>query len=449
MEKRIVDTVNALMADKNWEGLRAAVTKLPYPDIAEVLAEVGKTERVLIYRILPRELAAEVAAYLEPDDLHFLIQQLSNAEARHLIASLRPDDRTFFLGELPGQVTQHMLNLLSPDDLREARELLGYPEHSVGRLMTPDYVAVRPTWTAEQVLGHIRQRGRDSETINTLYVTDERWHLYGAVDLKQIILAAPTVQVSDLMRTPAISLNAFSDQEIAVATMQRHDAFALPVVNTDGVLVGIVTFDDMMDVAQTEATEDFHLMAAIHGRKKSDTLLEVSVPAAICRRLPWLIITLFGGMLAGGVIQVFEESLTAVIVLAMFIPVIMDMGGDVGIQTATIVIRGLATGDISRENVLKCLMREVAIGISMGVICGVVVGVAGQIWQGVPKLGFAVGGAMIATMTVASFFGAFLPVIFDRIGVDPAVVSAPLITTIKDITGLVIYFGIASLVMGI
>lgn len=162
MEENKIHAVQAFLAERDWEGLRAAVTGLPYPDIAEILADVDKTERMLIYRILPRELAGEVAAYLEPDDLHFLIQELSDAEARHLIASLRPDDRTYFLGELPGQVTQEILNLLSPDDLREARELLGYPEHSVGRLMTPDYVAVRPAWTAEQVLTHIRQRGRDS-----------------------------------------------------------------------------------------------------------------------------------------------------------------------------------------------------------------------------------------------------------------------------------------------
>ena len=221
------------------------------------------------------------------------------------------------------------------------------------------------------------------------------------------------------------------------------------MVDTNGILLGIVTIDDMMDVAEEETTEDFHKMAAVSGKAMRDKLLQVSVPNAIRLRLPWLIITLFGGMLAGGVIQIFEEALSAVIVLAMFIPVIMDMGGDIGIQTSTIVIRGLATGDINRKNAAKCMMREIRIGISMGVICGIVVGIAGQIWQGVPMLGVAVGSAMIATITVATFLGAFLPVLFNRIGVDPAVVSGPLITTIKDITGLLIYFTIASLVMGI
>jgi magnesium transporter len=230
---------------------------------------------------------------------------------------------------------------------------------------------------------------------------------------------------------------------------KKYDLLSLPVVDHEKRLVGIITVDDVVDVIEKEDTEDFHMMAAVHGKTIKDKLLKVSIPNAIRMRLPWLIITLFGGMLAGGVIQIFEEALTAVIVLAMFIPVIMDMGGDIGIQTSTIVIRGLATGDINKKNAWKCLIREVLIGISMGVICGVVVGIAGQIWMGVPMLGLAVGGAMIATITVASFLGAFLPVIFERFRVDPAVVSGPLITTVKDITGLLIYFAIATLVMGI
>ncbi|MBS3985837.1 MAG: magnesium transporter [Selenomonadales bacterium] len=444
MEKRIVDTVNALMADKNWEGLRAAVTKLPYPDIAEVLAEVGKTERVLIYRILPRELAAEVAAYLEPDDLHFLIQELSDAEARHLIASLRPDDRTFFLGELPGQVTQHILNLLSPDDLREARELLGYPEHSVGRLMTPEYVAVRPTWTVEQVLGHIRQRGRDSETINTLYVTDERWYLYGAVDLKHIILAAPTAQVSDLMRTPAISLNAFSDQEIAVATMQRHDAFALPVVNTDGVLVGIVTFDDMMDVAQTEATEDFHRAAAI--APLEDVYTATGIVPLVKKRMGWLLGLIIVNLMSSGVIAVFEETLSATIALAFFMPLLIDSGGNIGSQAATMMIRGLVTGDLTLGRWATTLAKEAAVGGLLGLLMGGAAAVLG-FYRGGYELALVIGLTMVLMAVMSNLVGAALPFVFKRLRIDPAVASGPLITTVADTVGLVIYFTIARMVL--
>jgi len=444
VEKRIVDTVNALMADKNWEGLRAAVTKLPYPDIAEVLAEVGKAERVLIYRILPRELAAEVAAYLEPDDLHFLIQELSDAEARHLIASLRPDDRTFFLGELPGQVTQHILNLLSPDDLREARELLGYPEHSVGRLMTPDYVAVRPTWTAEQVLGHIRQRGRDSETINTLYVTDERWYLYGAVDLKHIILAAPTAQVSDLMRTPAISLNAFSDQEIAVATMQRHDAFALPVVNTDGVLVGIVTFDDMMDVAQTEATEDFHRAAAI--APLEDVYTATGIVPLVKKRMGWLLGLIIVNLMSSGVIAVFEETLSATIALAFFMPLLIDSGGNIGSQAATMMIRGLVTGDLTVGRWATTLAKEAAVGGLLGLLMGGAAAVLG-FYRGGYELALVIGLTMVVLAIMSNLVGAALPFVFKRLRIDPAVASGPLITTVADTVGLVIYFTIARMVL--
>jgi len=444
VEENKTHIVKAFLAEKDWEGLRAAITGLPYPDIAEVLAHVDKPERVLIYRILPRELAAEVAAYLEPDDLHFLIQELGDAEARHLIASLRPDDRTYFLGELPGQVTQHMLNLLSPEDLLEARELLGYPEHSVGRLMTPDYVAVRPTWTAEQVLGHIRHRGRDSETINTIYVTDDRWYLLGVLDLKHIILAAPQALVSELVRTSAVSLNACSDQELAVTTMQRHDAFALPVVDTDGVLVGIVTSDDMMDVAQVEATEDFHRAAAI--APLDDVYTATGIVALVKKRMGWLLGLVIVNLMSSGVIAVFEETLAATIALAFFMPLLIDSGGNIGSQAATMMIRGLVTGDLTIGRWARTLAKEAAIGGLLGLLMGAAAGVLG-FYRGGYELGLVVGLTMVILAVLSNLVGTALPFAFHRLRIDPAVASGPLITTVADTVGLVVYFTIARIVL--
>lgn len=436
---------------KDLISLRQKLKELDSFQIAATIEDLPKPNDVFLFRLLPRELAKEIFKHLSHDKQEEIVESFAKnlGEITNLLNDLDPDDRTAFLEELPGEVTQKLLQCLSEQERSIAIKLLGYPEDSIGRLMTPEYVSVKPSFTIAKTLDHIRKFGQDSETLNNIYVVDDNHVLIDEIRIKEIILASPEKLISDLMDYRFVALRPDEDQEKAIRTFSDYDRVALPVVDTNGILLGIVTIDDMMDVAEEETTEDFHKMAAVSGKSMRDKLLQVSVPNAIRLRLPWLIITLFGGMLAGGVIQIFEEALSAVIVLAMFIPVIMDMGGDIGIQTSTIVIRGLATGDINRKNAAKCMMREIRIGISMGVICGIVVGIAGQIWQGVPMLGFAVGSAMIATITVATFLGALLPVLFNRIGVDPAVVSGPLITTIKDITGLLIYFTIASLVMGI
>lgn len=442
--EKALAAVKALTAAKNWDGLREAVRRLPLPDLADLLADVGKADRVLVYRILPKELAAEVAAYLDPDDLHFLIQELGDAETRHLISSLRPDDRTYFLGELPGQVTQQILNLLDPEDLREARELLGYPERSVGRLMTPDYVAVRPAWTCEQVLAHIRHRGRDSETIHTIYVTDDRWMLLGALDLKHVILAAPTTPVSQVMHAPAISLQAWADREQAVAAIQRHDAFALPVVDAEGVLLGIVTSDDIMDVAQTEATEDFHRVAAVSPLAERYT--ETGALQLVRKRMGWLLGLIIVNLLSSGVIAIFEETLAATIALAFFMPLLIDSGGNIGSQAATLVIRGLATGDLSTGRWARALSKEVAVGGLLGLAMGATASMLG-FYRGGYGLALVVGLTMAVLAVMANLTGAMLPFIFTRVGIDPAVASGPLITTVADTVGLLIYFTIASRIL--
>lgn len=444
MEERALVTIKALLAGRNWDGLRAAIARLAVPDIAEVLADVEKTDRVLIYRILPRELAAEVAAHLDPDDLHFLIRELSDAEARQLMSGLRPDDRTQFLGELPAQVTQEILNLLSPEDLREARELLGYPEQSVGRLMTPDYLAVRPAWTVEQVLAHIRHRGRDSETINTLYVTDDHWQLLGAVDLKHVILATPTTPVGELMHTRAVSLKAFDDREQAVAMMQRHDAFALPVVDAQGVLLGIVTSDDVMDVAQTEATEDFHRVAAISPLIGHYT--ETGPIQLVRRRVGWLLALVIVNLMSSGVIAVFEDTLAATIALAFFMPLLIDSGGNIGSQAATIMIRGLVTGDLSTSRWARALVKETVVGGILGLAMGGTASILG-LYRGGYGLALVVGLTMMVLAIMVNLVGTMLPFIFTRLRIDPAVASGPLITTAADTVGLLIYFSIARAIL--
>src|SRR5690606_816844 len=242
---------------------REALEVWPAPELADLLLSLPKSDRVLFYRSLPRHLAAEAFAYLEPNNQDELLRDLTDEETRHLLANLEPDDRTHLLEELPGQVTQRMLNLLSPEDLREARSLLGYPEDSVGRLMTPDYVAVRQDWTIEEALRHIRRAGKKSETVNRIYVVDEEWRLVDDIELRRFILAEPEMKVADIMDQSYASVSAFAEREEAVRVIRKYDLVALPVLDSAGILVGIVTVDDLLDVAEEEATEDFHRVGSV------------------------------------------------------------------------------------------------------------------------------------------------------------------------------------------
>ena len=418
-------------------------------DIAELFERIDDKRTIVAFRLLSKDMAVDVFAHLSAEKQSAISKLTNEDELSIIVNELFFDDKIDYLEEMPANIVKRILKNSTETERKLINQFLKYPDNSAGGLMTIELVDLNKSMTVTQAFERIRANAPDKETIYTCYCVDSHRRLEGTVSLKDLILASPETVIEEIMRKEALSVNTHEDQEHIADLFKKYDLLSLPVVDHEKRLVGIITVDDVVDVIERENTEDFHMMAAVHGKVKNDKLLQVSVPHAIRLRLPWLIITLFGGMLAGGVIQIFEEALTAVIVLAMFIPVIMDMGGDIGIQTSTIVIRGLATGDINKKNVMESLFREVWIGISMGVICGVVVGAAGQIWQDVPMLGVAVGGAMITTITVASFLGAFLPIIFERLGVDPAVVSGPLITTIKDITGLLIYFGIATLVMGI
>ena len=418
-------------------------------DIAELFERIDDKRTIVAFRLLSKDMAVDVFAHLSAEKQSAISKLTNEDELSIIVNELFFDDKIDYLEEMPANIVKRILKNSTETERKLINQFLKYPDNSAGGLMTIELVDLNKSMTVTQAFERIRANAPDKETIYTCYCVDSHRRLEGTVSLKDLILASPETVIEEIMRKEALSVNTHEDQEHIADLFKKYDLLSLPVVDHEKRLVGIITVDDVVDVIERENTEDFHMMAAVHGKAKKDKLLQGSVPHAIRLRLPWLIITLFGGMLAGGIIQIFEEALTAIIVLAMFIPVIMDMGGDVGIQTSTIVIRGLATGDINKKNVMESLFREVWIGISMGVICGVVVGAAGQIWQDVPMLGVAVGGAMITTITVASFLGAFLPIIFERLGVDPAVVSGPLITTIKDITGLLIYFGIATLVMGI
>ena len=434
-----------LIQQKKWGQLRVRLLEMAAPDIAELVTGLAKQERVLLFRALPRQLSSEVFSYLEISNKDSMLMDLTDEETRQLMANLSPDDRTELLEELPGQVTQRLLNLLNPEDLKEARQLLGYPEESVGRLMTPEYVAVRSDWTISLSLQHIRDKGKDSETINVIYVIDEAWKLVDALELRRFILAKPEEPVARIMDHSFISISAFEDREKAVQMIQRYDVDALPVVDSDGVLLGIVTVDDVLDVAQEEATEDIHLGAAISPLKTS--YRESGIWLLYRKRIGWLLTLVVVSLISSGVIVYFEQTLASAITLAFFIPLLIATGGNAGAQSATLMVRALATGDISTGYWLNAMAKELAMGATLGLTMGLG-GWALGLFRGGFDVGLVVGLSMILIVIVASILGAALPFLLTRFRIDPAVASSPLITTVVDGAGLLIYFTIANRILG-
>ncbi len=439
--------IKALIKGQQWPQVRELLADIPPPELADLLLDIEeKSDRVILFRALPRHLAADVFSYLDSTHQDALLRDLTDEETRHLLAGLRPDDRTHLLEELPGQATQRLLNLLSPEDRREARQLLGYPEESVGRLMTPDYVAVRPHWTIRRALEHIRGIGKDRETVDVIYVTDASWKLLDTLPLRRFILASPDDTVEQIRDHSFVSVSAFDDREHAVRVMQRYDLFALPVVDSDGVLLGIVTVDDVMDVAEEEATEDFHKVVAVaplRMRYRDATVWEL-----YNRRIGWLVGLVLINLASSGVIAAFEETLASAIALAFFIPLLIDSGGNVGAQSATLLVRALATGDVELALWKRAVLREVGVGAALGLTLGLVSAALG-VFRGGFEIGMVVGLTMISVVVIANLVGVVLPLVLTRLRIDPAVASGPLITSLADVLGLLLYFSIATWVLRI
>jgi magnesium transporter len=446
--------IEELIKSQNWLELRESLEEWPVAEIADVLVDLDAADRVIFFRVLPRHMSSEVFSYLDTDFQNALLEEMNAEETRHLLANLRPDDRTTLLGELPGQVTQRLLNFLSPQDLKEARQLLGYPDDSIGRLMTPDYVAVRPSWTVEEALQHIRKMGKSSETINVIYVTDTSWRLLDALDLQVFILAKPETTVEDLMDETFVFVEAADDREEAVAIMRKYDKVVLPVVDSEGVLLGIVTVDDVLDVAEEEATEDFQKMGGVSALEKP--YLSASVWTMFKKRGGWLAVLFLGQLFTASAMENFESQLESVIVLAIFIPLIISSGGNSGSQATSLIIRAMAVGEVTMRDWWTVMRREAITGIILGVFLAVIglVRVIAWQWLGWYDYGseymliaLTVSITLVGIVSWGSLAGSMLPFILRRFGLDPATSSAPFVATLVDVTGLLIYFGAAAIIL--
>ncbi len=439
-------TAGELIARRDWPALKDFLVGMPPPDAADLLERLPPEDGLPVFRLLPPDRAGEIFAALEPPAQEVLIRKMTDRRAREVILELYPDERTELFEELPANLVRKLVSLLPAEERKEALGLLGYPEDSVGRLMTPDYVALRPRWTAGEAFRHLRRYGSDAETLNVVYVTDETGRLIDDIPIRRLILADPGAKVESLMDGRFISIAAEADQEEAVKLMDRYDLAALPVVDRAGRLLGIVTIIDALDVAQEEFTEDVERRAAISPLGLSYSF--ASPGLLYRRRIIWLVILTLAGFFSAGVISVFEETLDRWIVLAFFIPILIGTGGNAGSQSATLVIRALALGDLTLEKWWAILKKELRVGILLGAALGVLVYFFGILWEGGAAMGLIIGWAMFSVVLWANLAGSVLPIILFKLRVDPAVVSSPLVTTAVDVTGLIIYFLIARVVIG-
>jgi magnesium transporter len=436
---------------RDFAGLREALSRLEAPEIADLVDELPQDHRALVFRILPRAVATETFEYLEAEAKKSLVDTLAHEQVTTLLNDMSPDDRTAFLEELPAEVTRQLLSHLSTEERKVASWLLGYPEESIGRLMTPDYVAVHGDWTVARVLEHIRKYGRDSETLNVIYVVDDRGILVDDLRIRELLLANPETRTVDLADRHFVALKATDDQEAAIELFREYDRVALPVTDSVGVLIGIVTVDDVLDVAEEEATEDMHKMGG--SEALDDPYLETPFWALIQKRARWLVVLFFGEMLTTSVMAYYETELVRAVVLALFIPLIISSGGNSGSQAATFVIRAMALGEVSAQDWRRVMWRELRSGLALGSILALIgvirvvlweeaFGTYGENWL---LLAVTVGLALLGVVMWGTFTGSMLPFVLRRLGADPAASSAPFVATLVDVIGIVIYFTVASL----
>jgi magnesium transporter len=378
---------------------------------------------------------------------------MAHEEVVVILNDMSDDDRTELLEELPAQVTQKLLNALSPQERHRASQLLGYPENSVGRLMTPHFVRVRPHWTVVHALDHIRRYGVDSETMSLIYVIDENGKLIDDLRIRQILLASPETLISDLMDKRFVALKATDDQEVAVEAFREADLNALPVTDTQGVLIGIVTVDDIFDVAEEEATEDIQKMGGTEAL--DEPYMEIAIPTMVRKRATWLIVLFLSEMLTATAMSRFESEIARAVVLSIFVPLVISSGGNSGSQASTLIIRAMALGEVTLRDWWRVMRREILSGLSLGTILGTIgfiristwallFGSYGQHW---PLLALTVGVALIGIVLWGTLSGSMLPFLLRRIGLDPATSSAPFVATLVDVSGLVIYFTVAAIIL--
>ncbi len=443
-----------LIEQQRWEELRAKICLLAFSDIAEIIIGLPRADKGVIFRILPRDQAGEVFAYLPVEQQEELIRSLSGDQLRGIVEQMPPDDRVRLLEEMPAKVTRRLLEALPAEELKFARQVLGYPEHSAGRYMTPEYLAIRPEMSAHEALEHIRKAGRGMETLNVVYILDHSGKLVEDMRLGSLVLSDPETRVTEIQDPPLVSLLATDDRESALKLFEKYDRIALPVTDAGRNMLGIVTVDDMLDVAESEATED---MQKAGGMEALDApYMQVSTWAMIRKRGGWLSALFLGEMLTATAMGFFEAEIARAVVLALFVPLIISSGGNSGSQATSLIIRSLALQELKLRDWFRVFKREMVSGLALGSMLGVIGFLRIVLWEHLRftdygahylLVALTVWGSLIGVVLFGTLAGSMLPFVLRRLGFDPATSSAPFVATLVDVTGLCIYFVVAAIIL--
>jgi magnesium transporter len=440
----LTQQLNGLLEAGNYDGVKLLLQPVQEVDIAEAIGGLPRTLQALAFRLLPKNEAIAVYEYLEPSVQQTLLERLRSSEVLELVEEMSPDDRVDLFDELPAKVVRRLLAELSPAERRVTAQLLGYEPETAGRLMTTEFIDLKEFHSVAQALTIVRRRARDTETIYALYVTDASRHLTGILSLRDLVVADPEERVGDVMTREVVSVGTDTDQEEVARVIQRYDFLAVPVVDREQRLVGIVTVDDVIDVIQQEATRDLYAAGAVQAGDEDDYFQSNLVTVAR-RRVVWLLVLLLANSGTAAVIASMDDVLHKVVVLAAFIPLLIGTGGNVGAQSSTVVIRGLSTQRIQALGPAQAIGREALAGALLGLLMVlVVVPWSMYVSGGNLVVAGAAGISLVAITTLAATAGAALPLLFDRIGLDPALMSAPFIATATDVAGVFIYLRTAS-----
>lgn len=443
-----------IIAAKDWDGLREALAELPAPDIAELIMELPPEDEGIIFRVLPREQAAEVFEYLPLDHQRGLVQSLGGAQAQVILNEMTPDDRTRLFEELPDAVTRRLLETLTPDELKSARELLGYPEGTAGRYMTPEYVALPPDITAEDALQRIRTTGRGKETLAVLYVVNDKGRLLEDLRLGSLVLADTQTMVGDIEDRPPVFIEATATGDEVVAAFERYDRVALPVVDKNQHMLGIITADDVLEFAQRRATAEMQKLGGSEALDKP--YFDVGFWPMCRKRGGWLAALFLGETLTATAMGRYEHEIERAAVVALFVPLIISSGGNSGSQATSILIRSLALQEVRLRDWWRVFHKELATSVTLGAFLGMIGFVRIMIWywlgwqhyEGYPlHIAFTIWVSLIGVVTFGSVVGSMLPFLLRKMGFDPASASAPFVATLVDVTGLIIYFTVASIIL--
>jgi magnesium transporter len=457
--KILIPEIKSMIDARRFGALRELFEDWPPADVAEVILDMEENDQVIIFRVLPHDLAADVFEYLDVDAQQQLLRGMAHEQVVGILNEMSPDDRTALLEELPSAAARQLIRLLTPDERNIAQALLGYPEGSVGRRMTPDFIAVHSDWSIKEVLDYVRENGDDSETLNVIYVVDDRGKLLDDIRIREILLQPLDSRVSDLMDENFVSLNVNEPEADAVNVFRKYDRSALPVTDSNGVLVGIVTIDDMLDIAEEEATEDIQKFGGMEAL--DEPYMRIPLMTMVWKRAPWLVVLLIGEMLTATAMAFYEHEIAKAVVLAVFLPMIISSGGNSGSQASTLIIRAMALSEVTLRDWWRVMQREFAAGAMLGVFLGVIGAARVGLWsviyekfQGIqiygeywPQVAATIGITLTCVVLWGSLAGSMLPFALRRLGLDPATSSAPFVATLVDVTGVIIYFSIALLIM--